>query len=166
MSKNFPVVKTVFYMSRGSFQWSFFWKNVYFSKFSFFEQFFFSFWSKDFQQDCQNRNVRFHKKTWKEKNLLKNLCVCYSFFRNEPKTFGPLAKVFRQRCENCFWCVHNINMRIFLTKKILFSNLAHCAILFRHSFQDFWAGLLENTILFLNHFRILSEQFPLSWQKN
>ena len=87
------------------------------------------------------------------------------FFRNEPKTFGPLAKLFRQRCENCFWCVHNVNMGSFLTKKILFSILGHWAIPFRHSLEDFRAGLLENTILFFNHFRILSEEFPLSWQK-
>ena len=143
----------------------FFLKKCIFFKIFVFWANFFSFWSKVFQKDCQNWNVRFHKKTWKEKILLKKLCVCYSFSEVSQKLYGPLAKVFRQRCENCFWCVHNINMRFFLTKKILFSILAHCAIPFRHSFQDFRAGLLENTILFFNHFRILSEQFPLSWQK-
>ena len=49
--------------------------------------------------------------------------------------------------------------------QILFIILAHRANLFQHCVEDFTARLLENTILFFNPFRILSEQFPLFWQK-
>ena len=99
MSKNFPLVKTVFYMSRGSFQWSFFWKNVYFCKNFVFWTNFFRFWSEDFQKDCQNWKVRFHKKTWKEISLLKKLRLCYSFSEMSQKLlvlwrnfFGSVVK--------------------------------------------------------------------------
>ena len=166
MSKNFPVVKTVFYMSRGSFQWSFFWKKCIFFKIFVLWTNFFNFWSKDFQQDCQNWNVRFHKKTWKENNLFKKLCVCYSFSEMSQKLLALWRKFFGSVVKTAF-DVSLISLREFFFEKdqILFSILAHWANPFWHSVEDFRAVLLENTILFFNHFRILSEQFPLSWQK-
>ena len=116
LSKNFPVVKTVFYLSRGSFQWSFFWKKCIFFIIFVIWASFFSFLSKDFQQDCQNWIVRFHKKSWKENILLKKLCVCYFFSEMSQKLSALWRIFFRQRCENCFWCVHNIIMRNFFWK--------------------------------------------------
>ena len=119
MSKNFPLVKTVFYMSRGSFQWSFFWKNVYFSKFLFFERIFSVFGQKIPAGLPELKYTFPQKKLGRRKICWKN-CVCAIVFQKWAKTFGPLAKVFRQRCENCFWCVHNINMGIFFDKKDTF----------------------------------------------
>ena len=55
----------------------------------------------------------------------KIVCVLF-FFRKDPKSFGLLAKLFRQGGENCFWCVHNINMRKFSRKKVrYFLALSH-----------------------------------------
>ena len=121
--------------------------------------------SKDFRQDCQNWNVRFHKKTWNENTLFKKLCVLL-FSEMSQKLLALWRKFFGSVVKTAF-VVSLLSLREFFFEKdqILFSILAHWANPFRHSVEDFRAGLLENTILFFNHFRILSEQFPLSWQK-
>ena len=154
-------------MSRGSFQWRFFLKKKYtFHNFRFLSEFF-QFWPKDFQQACQNWNVRFHKKTWKENILLKKLCVCCSYSEMSQKLWPSGENFFGSVVKTAF-DVSIISIWEFSLRKsqILFSIRAHWANPFRHSVEDFRAGLLENTISFFNHFRKLSEQFPLSWQKN
>ena len=93
------------------------------------------------------------------------ICVCYFFSEMSQKLSALWRIFFRQRCENCFDVSIISKWEFFLTKKIFFSIFAHCAIPFRHTLEDFWAGLLENTILFFIHFRKLSEQFLLFWQK-
>ena len=99
----------------------------------------------------------------------KIVCVLF-FFRNEPKRFGLLAKLFRQGCENCFWYVHNIIMRNFFRKNLrYFLALSHteknlfgiqlkipCRVVRKH----------ENTKLFFNHFRTLSEKFSFFDKKS
>ena len=69
----------------------------------------------------------------------------------------------RKLLSTCPWVI----FENFFWKKnqTYFSILARWANPFRHSFEDFWAGLLENTILIFNHFLILSEKFPLFWRK-
>ena len=96
---------------------NFFGKNVFLMNFAYCANFV-SFLSKDFQQDCQNWIVRFHNKTWKENNLFKKLCVCYSFSEMSQKLMALWPNFFRQRCENCFWCVLKIIERYFFLKKV------------------------------------------------
>ena len=93
--------------------------------------------------------------------------MCSFFFRDGRKTFGLQAKHFRPCCENCFWCVHNIIMRIFLEKTSdTFQHSRTLSKPFSAFSWKFRAGLLENTKLFFNHFRTLSETFSFLDQKN
>ena len=78
-------------------------------------------------------------------------------FQKWAEYFNLLSKIFRQDCENCFRRVHRINLRISFEKK----KICHSGTLtnpFRHSVEDFPAGLPERTMWILNHFRTLSEK--------
>ena len=91
-SKNFPVVRTVFYVPEEHFivvfwkKWIFFNITVKWAKFS-------SFLSKDFQQDCQSRDVRFHKKIRRKTFYWKN-CMCSILFQKWAKKFWPSGETF------------------------------------------------------------------------
>ena len=74
------------------------------------------------------------------------------------KTFGLLAKIFWQLCENCFQCVHRVFLRGFFEKQIPFIILANWATPFWHWVGDFRAGLSE----ILANFLIISGY----WAKN
>ena len=114
---------------------------------------------KDFQQDCQSRDVRFHKKIRRKTFYWKN-CMCSILFQKGAKTFGLLTKVFRQFFENCFWCVHNIIMRNFFRKNLrYFLALSHTeqtfsgiqSIIFQHVCQKelsnfFWLWTLSGEV--------------------
>ena len=93
--------------------------------------------------------------------------VCVIFFQKWAKNFRPSGEFFFGSVVKTAFDVSIISLwETFFGKiQILFSILASWANPFRHSVEDFRAGLLENTILFFNHFRIMSEQFPLFWRK-
>ena len=78
---------------------------------------FFSFLSKDFQQDCPSRDVRFHKKNGREKFYWKISMFSIAFQKWAKNFFGFLAKLFWQGCANCFWPVGRFFFRIFWQKK-------------------------------------------------
>ena len=151
MSKNFPLVKTVFYMSRGSFQWSFFWKNVYFSKFLLFERIS-SVLAKRLPAGLPKLKRTFPQENLERKYFVEKIVCVLFLFRNEPKTLTLRRKFFGSVVKTAF-DVSIISIWEFFLRKsqILFSNRAHWANPFRHSVEDFRAGLLEITILFFNH---------------
>ena len=126
---------------------------------------FFSFFVKRLPAGLPKLKCTFPQQNLERKYFVEKIVCVLFLFRSEPKTFGALAKAFRQRCEDCFWCVHRVILRNFFEKQIPFIILANWATPFWHWVGDFRAGLLENTILFFNHFRILSEQFLLFRRK-
>ena len=81
-------------------------------------QFFFSFLSTDFQQDCQNWNIRFHKKTWKENNLLKKLCVCYSFSEMSQKLLAHWRNFFGSVVKTALLMCPYYHYEKFFSKKV------------------------------------------------
>ena len=101
------------------------------------------------------------------KKICWKICVCAILFSEmSQKLLALWRKFFGSVVKTAFDVSIISKWEIFFEKsQILFGILAHWANPFRHSVEDFWAGLLENTILFFNHFRILSEQFPLFWRK-
>ena len=128
-------------MSRGTFQRRFFFEeNVYF--FISFVSWanFFSFWSKHFEQDCQNWSLRNHRKSWKKITFLEKNVGVFVFFRNEQRSF-KISTNFFSRVVNtafdvsigCFW-------------EVLF---AHWANLLWHSVEDFPLGMSEKRSKFL-----------------
>ena len=94
-------------------------------------------------------------------------CVCAILYQKWAKNFWPSGESFSAALWKLLLMCPLYQYEKFFSKKsqILFEILAHWANPFRHSVEDFWAGLLENTILIFNHFRILSEQFSLFWRK-
>ena len=118
-SKKCSVVKTVFNVSRGIFFWSFFWEKVYiYLWFSFSEQNFSVFsWNKS----SRNAKTEFDMSTGnlgRKLLFFEKIVGILTVFTSERKTFGPLAKTFRQGCENCLRHVHGIILKRFFWEKI------------------------------------------------
>ena len=78
-------------------------------------------------------------------------CVCVIFFQKWAKNFRPSGEFFFGSVVKTAFDVSIISLwETFFEKiQILFSILASWANPFRHSVEDFRAGLLENTILIL-----------------
>ena len=102
------------------------------------------------------RKIIFFEKTLAVLIVFGNERTISSFWQN-------FSAGLRKLLSTCPW----VTFENFFWKKnqTYFSILARWANPFRHSFEDIRAGLLENTILIFNHFRILSKKFPLYWRK-
>ena len=106
---------------------------------------------------CQNTSSRIAKteiyvstgKLGRKVIFIEKLVGVLPSFRIEKKTFGLLAKIFWQLCENCFQCVHRVILRSFFEKQIPFIILANWATPFWHWVGDFRAGLSEKLAKFL-----------------
>ena len=95
---------------------------------------FFSFWSKYIEQDCQNWNLRVHRKSWKKIKFFEKIVVVLIFFKNDQKSFNFWRKLFGRVVNTAF------DVGIVWFWEVLF---AHWANPFRHSVEDFPLGMSE-----------------------
>ena len=147
----------------------FFWKK----KCDFF--FFIVYWT-DFLVFCQrisHRNIKNESyvstgNLGRKKFFFEKTLTVLIVFGNERKIFGLLAKLFgrvvHKLLSTCPW----VHFEKFFEKKVryILSFSQTEQSLFRHSVEDFPAGLSEKTIKTFNHFRTLSEKFSIFCGKN
>ena len=93
LSKDFQQDCQNWIVFRGSFQWSFFWKNVYFSKILFLERIFSVFGQKSSSRVARTELYVSTRKLGRKVFCWKN-CVCAILFQKWVNNFGPLAKFF------------------------------------------------------------------------
>ena len=118
---------------------------------------FFSFWSKYIEQDCQNWNLRVHRKSWKKIKFFEKIVgVLIIFFRNDQKSF----KFWRRLVGRVVNTAFDVGIGWFW--EVLF---AHWANLFRHSVEVFPAGLSEEPSKFLTIFGYWAQAFRLFFRK-
>ena len=138
-------------MSRGTVQRRFFFEeNIYFFISFVYWANFFSFWSKHFEQDCQNWSLRNHRKSWKKITFLEKNVGVFVFFRNEQRSFKISTNFFSRVVKTAFdVCIGSFWEVLFEKKSDIFILFAYWIKLFRHSVEVFPAEMSEKPSKFL-----------------